>query len=111
MTIKAVQENVTPLKNEKIKTTTRLITKLMAAPEMADKTMMCLEKFNFRNKSPRLTIDTIPIDVASEKKPQITLANKRATGKWGTSPPKRKNRMKTIYMIVKVIKGFKIDQR
>lgn len=96
---------------KKIKTTTRLITKLMAAPEIADKTMICLEKFNFRNRSPRLTIDTIPIDVASEKKPQITLANKRATGKWGTSPPKRKNRMKTIYMIVKVIRGFKIDQR
>ena len=87
------------------------MTKLIAAPEIVDKTMMCLEKFNFRNKSPRLTIDTIPMEVASEKNPQTTLANKRATGKWGTSPPKRKNRMKTIYIILKVIKGFKIDQR
>ena len=53
----------------------------MAAPEIADKTMICLEKFNFRNKSPRLTIDTIPMEVASEKKPQITFGQtERATG-------------------------------
>ncbi len=43
--------------------------------------MMCLEKFNFRNKSPRDTIDTIPMLVASEKKDQMTFANKSATGK------------------------------
>ena len=73
--------------------------------------MICFEKFSFRNKSPRVTIETIPIDVASEKNPQTTLANSRATGKCGTSPPKRKKRMNTMYMILKVIKGFKIDQR
>ena len=84
--------------------------KLMAAPEIADKTMICLEKFNFRNKSPRLTIDTIPMEVASEKAPDY-IGQQEGNWEMGHIPPKRKNRMKTIYMIVRVIKGFKIDQR
>ena len=53
----------------------------MAAPEIADKTIICFEKFSLRKRSPRLTTDTIPIEVASEKNPQITLANNKATGK------------------------------
>ncbi len=72
----------------------------MAAPEIADKTMMCWS--NFRNKSPRLTIDTIP----SYEKPQV--ANK-GNWKWGISR-KRRNRMKTILYDRKNHQGFKIDQ-
>jgi hypothetical protein len=78
------------LKIEKINTTTRFIEKLIAAPQIEDKTMISLGKFNFLNKSPLLTMDTIPILVASEKKDHITFPNNKATGKCGTSPPNRK---------------------
>ena len=71
----------TPLASAKIKTTIRLIEKLMAAPATAEMTTICLEKFNLRSKSPRVTIETMPIEVASEKKDQITLAKRRATAK------------------------------
>lgn len=56
-------------------------------------------EFNFRNKSPRLTM-FIPMDVASEEKsPDYIVANK-ATGEMELYLRKRKNRMKTIYMII-----------
>ena len=108
---KAEMVKRTPLASAKIKTTIRLIEKLMAAPATAEMTTICLEKFSLRSKSPRVTIETMPIEVASEKKDQITLAKRRATAKWGTFPPKRRNLIKTKYIIVNIRRGFKIDQR
>ena len=61
------------------KTTTRLIKKLIAAPSTDEITIVCFGKFNLRKRSPRETMESIPILVASVKKPQKIMAKSNPT--------------------------------
>ena len=65
----------------KIITTTSDIKRLIIALAMTEKTMTCLEKLTFLNKSPLFTIDNIPIFVASLKKFQMVIPKRRAIAK------------------------------
>ncbi len=72
--------------------------------------MISLGKLSFLNKSPRDTMDNIPMLVASAKIP--VYHRKQYTDRaWGVPSSILKNRIKTRYIIVNSNIGFKIDHK
>ena len=85
----AVQERLTPFSRINIKTTPRLINKLINDETVPEITIIYFGKFNFLIKSPLFTIDPRPLLVASVKNDHKTIPNNIVTGKCGIPLSKR----------------------
>lgn len=103
------QWNSTPFTMANIKTTTKLIARLINAEMVAEITIMYFGKFIFLIKSPLLTIADMPWDVASEKNDHSVIAKSNDTAKWGMPAPNLKKWTNTIYIMANSNRGLKTD--